>query len=235
MENMTLNDMLQNALEYKISVLEIKNYIEKITNNYELVKTYELRRIVNHFIQDQKAIYQNNTIKQYGHVTLFSKLIEPNQNEFSDDISTDINRNEINISWKPKSDLHDAKDKLKRDHKTLEDFYKKEFSRLYNIIDFLDEKINTNPNESKGIQHPFKDEKTYKYFNYLIENWDYTKDLKYSYIYEHIESLQNKSEYEKFIKLKYTFLGKFQYEHAISKKVYAELLGHKNTFNEKYT
>lgn len=80
---------------------------------------------------------------------------------------------------------------------------------------------------NKAYTSIFKSEKSNQIFDFIIENWNYIPDIKYSYLYnyfetEHLEYLY-KNEYERFIRTQFNFTGKFQYDKAISEKVIKQL------------
>jgi hypothetical protein len=94
--------------------------------------------------------------------------------------------------------------------------------------------------ERKPIEIPkaFKDKETLKLFYYLNDNWDYSKAIKYAYIYEcmvteHNYKIVSKTEYEHFVRERYGVKGKFNY-HAVStgNKHYKHLNELLKTFNQ---
>lgn len=80
---------------------------------------------------------------------------------------------------------------------------------LYEVV----KPIKNKPHE----KHPFKDEKTFQLFNYIVEKWSYNRDQKWADIWNVIKEsekykLPYQNEYEKYVRLRFKYTGKFQYD-----------------------
>lgn len=123
-------------------------------------------------------------------------------------------------------------------------FVKSYIDKIVNLeyIHFLSVEINkfsakpttfsSSTNNGNSINHPFEDDNMYELFKYIINNWEYDKDLKYAYIFNEImpEGHQPK-EYEKFIRNNFKPIGKFNYNNAVSTNIITEL---RNLIKKKY-
>ena len=68
----------------------------------------------------------------------------------------------------------------------------------------------------------FKDEKTAELFEYIIDNWKYDKQQKWAEIFHVINETEKykilySGDYEKYIRQRFEYLGKFQYEKSRDK------------------
>lgn len=98
------------------------------------------------------------------------------------------------------------------------DYYTQYYQRVIDLIE------NTTFNESKEvkeIQTPFTDPKTHELFNYIVDKWNYDKDLKYAYIFNYLVDTLDftiiETDYEKYIRTKYN-IGRVYYQNANSEK-----------------
>lgn len=72
--------------------------------------------------------------------------------------------------------------------------------------------------------HPFIDDEMLGTFNYILEKWNYDKDLKYAYIFNELMPEEySRSEYEKYIRDNYKQIIKFNYNNANSKTIIQNL------------
>jgi hypothetical protein len=71
----------------------------------------------------------------------------------------------------------------------------------------------------KPIEHPFKEEKTFELFNYIVDNWKYKANQKWADIFNAIKYNNNgkeptyKNEYRAYIIKRFQYTGKFQFDY----------------------
>lgn len=98
---------------------------------------------------------------------------------------------------------------------------------FYNeLVDFLKtivQHIQENQDITTPEKTPFRDQQTAELFEYIVINWDYDRQQKWADIYNEINDSENykipySGDYEKYIKKRFSYLGKFQYEDLKRKK-----------------
>lgn len=108
-------------------------------------------------------------------------------------------------------------------------FYNELVDFLKTIVQYIQENqdINTpqKPEQTTPEINPFKDQQTAELFEYIVINWNYNKQQKWADIYNEINDSENykkkipySGDYEKYIKKRFSYLGKFQYEELKRKK-----------------
>lgn len=138
-----------------------------------------------------------------------------------------------------KIELKDVFRRLKTDRQGFDkrkSFYKNAGNKMNDLMAQIDkikkiikdkkrqQKINKGTKQVKS--HPFIDDETLELFNYIVENWDYKYDLKFSYIFnELIPGGNPPGDYEKYVRTNVKMVGKFNYNNALSKKIIDELKG----------
>ena len=107
-------------------------------------------------------------------------------------------------------------------------FFDQYFRQIEKYLhDFTEDKelnISTKLTTPKG----FKDLKSIELYKFLSNNWNYSSDIKYTYLYEFIFDLDNynvtyKADYESTVRGLERFNGKFNYGQANSEKRFDEL------------
>jgi hypothetical protein len=101
------------------------------------------------------------------------------------------------------------------------------FNSIKNIIDL---EFNA-PFDIKNssTKSPFRDEKSKKLFEFIVNNWSNSHNTKWGYIWDFMVlqengKLTNKTEYEAFVREKYNFLkGKMNFDSCNSSKRFEEL------------
>ena len=100
-----------------------------------------------------------------------------------------------------------------------------QIERIIDILNFRNSEITNTQNSSNkladndnpGLNHPFKDEDTFGFFNFIVEKWDYKYDQKWADIWNELNDSEKyktpyKNAYEEYIRKEYNYYGKFQYE-----------------------
>jgi len=117
----------------------------------------------------------------------------------------------------------------------FESFYNLAKDRIQEVEKLQKKKSKKNLPEPQPIIHPFKDEKTFALFNYIVNNWNYKRDIKWAYIYNFFDNPNiYLNEYERYVKRTQNFEGLFKYHNANSQKVYDALKNLKESFINNY-
>jgi hypothetical protein len=105
----------------------------------------------------------------------------------------------------------------------------------YDLIDRFQtlNKLETNSNRVvKDEQKSFKIELYKKsesnlLFEYFTNHWNYNKDLRYSYLFVYFQDNHNesiyKTDFERYIRERFNFVGKFQYDKTTNEKNFTQL------------
>jgi hypothetical protein len=107
-------------------------------------------------------------------------------------------------------------------------YYKQYYSRILEMIDSIEyefsELHNVPTQRTNTTTNPFKDDTTAELFEYIETNWSYDKQQKWADIYNEINEsgtykIPYSGDYEKYIRKRFNYLGKFQYENDKRKKL----------------
>ena len=256
-------DFFDEVIEGEISDIEIYNYIEKTTNNFDEVKTKLILKDLDFYLMASKMELENdyNLNDLVGKEKKYKSI-----KEVPFTYGKNLTTGELDKTIK-----HYDYEKL---------FYPHHFFNLYRLkkmmllklnpeINITQESLNnpyreTKKNVSKldkqknqqGINEtPFTNERTYKLFNYIVDNWKYSADLKFGYILNFLNSndsylphpkfnlnenygfkmgVKYRSEYINFLGKEHDFYKDLQPEKAVAKRRYDELLTLYKTFREIY-
>jgi hypothetical protein len=199
-------------IETLIHISENQNSVFKIINNiYDVVESSSRhKQDFDHLKQDFDHVNKlvETTIKQTKNIKL--DLIKTSKMNLD---KTEVQQLII--------DVHE-----------LQFITKIESPELQNTISFCNEFIEflktivtyIEPQQTIPEKTPFRDQKTAELFEYIETNWSYDKQQKWADIYNEINEsgtykIPYSGDYEKYIRKRFNYLGKFQYENDKRKKL----------------
>lgn len=213
---------------YLINIENQLNYIDENENDKKKIVT----NIVSKFSNDHIK-HRNDRVKAINELRdIFVKDIEQ--------------RNQYKILIDEKIELFQTN--LTKVENKLNEIYRFGLTLiemdLFYIKQFIDEvklKLKNQENKETTITNPFKDQKTADLFEYIINNWNYDKQQKWANICKAIEGTEiykipYRGDYEKYIRTRFSYVGKFQYDKASlndNNRNNIELLKHIEDFSKK--
>ena len=213
---------------------------------------YELRQFIDIAIRyDIEAIYNNRT-KERPYSIIFSYYIDNARSNY-ELFRTQLREKLEKIdNWNAiKIDVEDRFFPMIEQYILWFEKNKKEVEKFEpnNPYKFMYEIIQSTKNEilkyfgndpKNNLKTPFKDQKTTDLFEYIINNWNYDKQQKWANICKAIEGTEiykipYRGDYEKYIRTRFSYVGKFQYDKANldNNRNNIELLKHIEDFSKK--
>jgi len=197
---MGLYDFFDEVLNGELSELDIYNFIESKTSNFEPEKVKLLLDELEYYVFIEKE-----EIESINKWNLNDLIGETNKFKSIDEIPHKELINPLNgKTWK---------------YYNMEQlFYPYHFYNIRKLKKLLISKSDTiKKTPPPDPKTPFTDPKTHELFNYIVDNWDYDKQQKWADIWNVINDTEGykapyQNEYRKYVIERFKYTGKFQYD-----------------------
>jgi len=236
----------------------VKDYIEGCNTLFTILTDIGARIVIDGKVNEEALLFYNDLVTcvithyNFGIEKLFTSLLSAEHKESFNVIMKEVKASFIRISTNTHSLISNdisnqyLVEKLQKhvEIKGLNDLNETNPDKWFVVLDnhynrilefrtkyqaLLISPISTQNTELPPLERtPFKNQQHYEIFKCLVENWDYDKTSKWTYIWEYFKGSNNQlceksQNYEDFVKNNLKAKGKFNWDAVNSDKTWNEL------------